>query len=121
MADPVADELVASLARPGANVTGTTFLGPELVGKRLQLLRDVVPGLSRLAALWHPHAYSERTMAGLLKDIEVAARTSGMQLQLVQADSPQDIPGAFAAITRERADRSLYCPAPCCLANTRAS
>ena len=45
MADPVADELVASLARPGGNVTGTTFLGPELVGKRLQLLRQVVPGL----------------------------------------------------------------------------
>ena len=65
MADPVADELVASLARPGGNVTGTTFLGPELVAKRLQLLREVVPGLSRVAALWHPNAYSERTMAGM--------------------------------------------------------
>jgi ABC-type uncharacterized transport system substrate-binding protein len=51
MADPVGDELVASLARPGGNVTGTTFLGPELVAKRLQLLRDVVPGLARVAAL----------------------------------------------------------------------
>jgi len=49
MADPVADELVASFARPGGNVTGTTFLGPELVAKRLQLLREVVPGLSRVA------------------------------------------------------------------------
>jgi putative tryptophan/tyrosine transport system substrate-binding protein len=64
MADPVADELVVSLARPGGNVTGTTFVGPELVAKRLQLLREVVPGLSRVAALWHPNAYSERTMAG---------------------------------------------------------
>ena len=53
-----------SLARPGGNVTGTTFLGPELVAKRLQLLREIVPGLSRVAALWHPNAYSERTMAG---------------------------------------------------------
>ena len=111
MADPVADELVASLARPGANVTGTTFLGPELVGKRLQLLRDVVPGLSRLAALWHPHAYSERTMAGLLKDIEVAARTSGMQLQLVPADSPQDIPGAFDLLRRTPGLRRPQIPA----------
>jgi ABC-type uncharacterized transport system substrate-binding protein len=50
MADPVADELVTSLARPDGNVTGTTFLGPELVSKRLQLLRKVVPGLSRVAA-----------------------------------------------------------------------
>src|SRR5260221_5466380 len=54
MADPVGDELVASLARPGGNGTGTTFLGPELVAKRLQLLSDVVPKLSRRAALWHP-------------------------------------------------------------------
>ena len=54
MADPVGDELVASLGRPGGNVTGTTFLGPELVAKRLQLLRDVVPGLARVAALLHP-------------------------------------------------------------------
>ena len=61
MADPVGDELVASLGRPGGNVTGTTFLGPELVAKRLQLLRDVVPGLARVAALWHPHAYGEHT------------------------------------------------------------
>ena len=51
MADPVGDELVANLARPGGNVTGTTFLGPELVPKRLQLLRDVVPGLARAACL----------------------------------------------------------------------
>jgi putative tryptophan/tyrosine transport system substrate-binding protein len=58
MADPVADDLVASLARPGGNVTGTAFLGPELVAKRLQLLKELVPGLSRVAALWHSHAYS---------------------------------------------------------------
>src|SRR5262249_45924322 len=59
MADPVGDELVTSLGRPGGNVTGTTFLGPELVPKRLQLLRDVVPGLVRVAALLHPHAYGQ--------------------------------------------------------------
>jgi putative ABC transport system substrate-binding protein len=79
MADPVEDELVTSLARPGGNITGTTFLGPELVAKRLQLLREVVPGLSRVAALWHPSAYGERTMAGVLREIEGAARTLGMQ------------------------------------------
>jgi putative ABC transport system substrate-binding protein len=112
MADPVADELVASLARPDGNITGTTFLGPELVAKRLQLLRDVVPGRSHVAALWHPHAYSERTMADLLKELEVAARTLGMQLQLVPAASPHDFASAFAAIRRDRADALIVLPSP---------
>jgi putative ABC transport system substrate-binding protein len=112
MADPVADELVASLARPGGNVTGTTFLGPELVAKRLQLLREVVPGLSRVAALWHPNAYSERTMAGVLNEIEVAARTLGLQLQLVPAVGPDDFVSAFAAMAREHADALLVMPSP---------
>jgi putative ABC transport system substrate-binding protein len=103
MADPVADDLVASLARPGGNVTGTTFLGPELVAKRLQLLREAVPGLSRVAALWHPNAYSERTMAGIVNEIEVAARTLGLQLQLVPA---------AGAIARENAQALVVMPSP---------
>jgi len=112
MADPVADELVASLARPGGNLTGTTFLGPELVAKRLQLLREVVPGCSRVAALWHPKAYSERTMAGVLKEIEVAARTLGLQLQLVPAVGPDDLVSAFAAMAREHAEALIVMPSP---------
>src|SRR5437763_14683597 len=90
--------------RPGGNVTGTTFLGPELVPKRLQLLRDIVPGLARVAALWHPHAYGEHTMANIVKDVEQAARTLGIQLQLVPADGPDDIASAFSTIAKERAD-----------------
>ncbi len=112
MADPVADELVASLARPGGNVTGTTFLGPELVAKRLQLLREIVPGLSRVAALWHPNAYSERTMAGVLNEIEIAARTLGLHLQLVPAVGPDDFVSAFAAMAREHADALIVMPSP---------
>jgi len=112
MADPVADDLVASLARPGGNVTGTTFLGPELVAKRLQLLKEVVPGLSRVGALWHPHAYSERTMAGLVKEVEAAARTLGMQLQLAAADGPDEIDAALATVIRERAEALILLPSP---------
>src|SRR5689334_13479540 len=112
MADPVADELVASLARPGGNVTGTTFLGPELVARRLQLLQEVVPGLTRVAALWHPSAYSERTMAGVRSEIEVAARILNLQLQLVPATSPDDFVGAFAAMQRERAEALIVMPSP---------
>ena len=112
MADPVADELVASLARPGGNVTGTTFLGPELVSKRLQLLREVVPGLFRVAALWHPNAYSERTMAGVRDEVEVAAWTLGLQLQIVPAGSPDDFVSAFAAMAREHAEALIVMPSP---------
>ena len=112
MADPVGDELVASLGRPGGNVTGTTFLGPELVAKRLQLLRDVVPGLVRVAALWHPHAYGEPTMVDIVKSIEDAARTLGMQLQLVAADRPDEIAAAFSTMVKERADAFIVMPSP---------
>jgi putative ABC transport system substrate-binding protein len=112
MADPVEDGLVTSLARPGGNVTGTTFLGPELVAKRLQLLREVVPQLSRVAVLWHPRAYSDRTMAGMLKEIEGAARTLGVQLQLVSAAGPDDIAAAFSTMTQERAEALIVFPSP---------
>jgi ABC-type uncharacterized transport system substrate-binding protein len=112
MADPIEDDLVASLARPGGNVTGNTFLGPELVAKRLQLLRDVISGLSRVAALWHPRAYSERTMAGVLKEVEVAAQTLGLHLQLVPAVGPDEFASAFTAMTSERADALIVLPSP---------
>lgn len=112
MADPVADGLIASLARPGGNVTGTTFLGPEVAAKRLQLLREVVPGLSHVAVLLHPNAYSERTMAALLNEMDVAARTLGLQLQLVPAFIPEDVIGAFAAMTRARAGALIVMPSP---------
>jgi ABC-type uncharacterized transport system substrate-binding protein len=112
MADPVEDDLVASLARPGGNVTGTTFLGPELVAKRLQLLSEVVPQHSRVAIVWHPRAYGDRTMAGMLKEAERAAGALGIQLQFVPVTSPEDITGAFSLMTRERADALSVFPSP---------
>jgi putative ABC transport system substrate-binding protein len=112
MADPVADELVASLARPGANVTGTTFLGPQLVTKRLQLLSEIVPQHARVAVLWHPRAYGDRTMEGMVKEAEDAAQTLGMQLQFVPANSTDEIAGKFSNITRDRADALCVFPSP---------
>jgi putative tryptophan/tyrosine transport system substrate-binding protein len=112
MADPVDDELVVSLARPGGNVTGTTFLGPELVTKRLELLSEVVPQHSRVAILWHPHAYADRTMDGMLKEAKHAAQMLGMQLQFVPASSPEDLTGAFSMMTRDRADALCVFPSP---------
>jgi putative tryptophan/tyrosine transport system substrate-binding protein len=112
MADPVEDELASSLARPGGNVTGTTFLGPELVSKRLQLLKEIVPALSRVVVLWHPRAYGERTMIGMLKEIESAAQALGAKLQLVPAESPADLDSAFTSMTTERADGLIVFPSP---------
>ena len=112
MADPVEDELVATLARPGGNVTGTAFLGPELVSRRLQLLKELVPRLSRAAVLWHPCAYGERTMAGMLKEIESAAQTLETKLQFVAVAGPDDLEPAFSAMVKERADGLIVFPSP---------
>jgi putative tryptophan/tyrosine transport system substrate-binding protein len=112
MADPVNDGLVASLARPGGNITGTTFLGPELVAKRLQLFREAIPKLSRVAALWHPHAYGERTMASMSQEVEASARKLGMELQFVPAANPDELAGAFSKITEERAEALIVLPSP---------
>ena len=112
MADPVGDELIVSLARPGGNITGTTFLGPELIAKRFGLLKAAIPGLSRVAALWHPAAYGKRTMEGMLKETEAAAQALRLQLQLVPAVGPGDLDGAFVTMTRERADAVILLPSP---------
>ena len=112
MADPVGDGLVASLASPGGNVTGTTFVGPELVAKRLGLLKEGIPGLARLAALWQPGAYGERTMRNMLTETEAVARTMGVQLQLEQIPAPKDIDAAFSAMTRARVDAFIVLPTP---------
>src|SRR6266566_492525 len=104
MGDPVEDDLVASLGSPGGNLTGNTFLGPELVAKRLQLFRDAVPGFSRLAALWHPGAYGEATIASILKETETASARSGVQLQFVGVAGPHGLHTAFTAVVGARAD-----------------
>src|SRR3989454_8025691 len=81
--DPVTDGLVTSLARPGGNVTGLSNIAPELVGKRLELLKQAVPGVSRVAVLWQPGATGERTKKDMLKGAEVAARALGVRLQFL--------------------------------------
>jgi putative ABC transport system substrate-binding protein len=75
MADPVRDGVVTSLGRPGGNITGSSFLGPGLVPKRIELLKQAMPGVSRVAALRHPAAYADETMKDMLTEAEVAART----------------------------------------------
>ena len=100
VSDPVTDGFVTSLARPGGNVTGLSSL--VLVGKRLELLTQAVPGVSRVAVLWQPGATGERTEKDLLKEAEVAARALGVRLQFVEARSPADFDRAFSDMTRAR-------------------
>jgi putative ABC transport system substrate-binding protein len=102
-ADPVASGLVTSLARPGGNVTGLSILAPELVGKRLELLKQTVSGVSRVAVLWQPGAMGERIDKDMLKDAEGAARALGVRLQVVEARGPDDFDRAFSEMTRARA------------------
>jgi ABC-type uncharacterized transport system substrate-binding protein len=104
LADPVTSGLVTSLARPGGNVTGVSFLAPELVGKRLELLKQAVPGVRRVAVLWPPGDVPERTAKDMLKRAELAARELGLRLQLVEARGPADFNRAFSEMTRDRAD-----------------
>ena len=101
--DPVTSGLVTSLARPGGNVTGLSILAPELVGKRLELLTQAVPGVSRVAVLWHPGAMGERTGKDLMREAEVAARALGVRLQFVEARGPVDFDRAFSDMARARA------------------
>jgi putative ABC transport system substrate-binding protein len=101
--DPVTDGLVTSVARPGGNVTGSSNLNPELVGKCLELLKQAVPGASRVAVLWQPGAAGERTEKDMLKGAEVTARALGVRLQFVETRGPADFDRAFSDMTRARA------------------
>jgi putative ABC transport system substrate-binding protein len=104
VADPVASGLVTTLARPGGNITGLSGLASlELVGKCLELLKQAVPGVSRVAVLWQPGGLGGRTDKDMLKAAEVAARALGVRLQFVEARGPEDIDRAFSEMTRARA------------------
>jgi putative tryptophan/tyrosine transport system substrate-binding protein len=97
--DPVKAGLVASLARPGGNITGLTYVHDMLAGKSVELLKDTVPSVSRVAILWNPnHADPE------FRETERASGTLGVQLQSLEVREPGDFDGAFQALARERAE-----------------
>ena len=110
MGDPVQDGLVASLARPGGNVTGTTFLGPELVPKRMALLREMLPKAFHVAAIWHPGAFGESTMRDMLKEATAASNALNMKLRLIEVQGPDDFEPAFSTMASERAEAVFQFP-----------
>jgi putative ABC transport system substrate-binding protein len=98
--DPVRLGLVASLARPGGNMTGVNIFATELAAKRLDLLRELVPGATRVAVLVNPANPAETT----LRDVQVAARAIGLQVQVLNASTSGEIDAAFATFVREQTD-----------------
>jgi putative ABC transport system substrate-binding protein len=114
LGDPVAEGWVASLARPGGNLTGVAGLSPDLAGKRLELLRELAPSLSKVAVLWNP-ANSAEELA--VKVTETAARSLGMSLIVEHAGSPGEFRRAIAAIAQSDAKSIVVLPDPMFLAN----
>src|SRR5215470_137934 len=107
--DPVESGLVASLARPGGNITGTALSTPELTAKRLQLLKEALPKVSAVAVLWSP-TYGAAELQW--KAVEAAARSRGVALQSLPVRDPKDFPGAFSAMARKRPHALLTIVSP---------
>jgi putative ABC transport system substrate-binding protein len=102
--DPVRAGLVESLARPGGNVTGLSTISADLIGKRLELLKDVVPGLSRVVVLWN---VANPANASVWQEAQTAARALGLLLQSQEVRGPQDFEGAFARTAQVRSEALL--------------
>jgi ABC-type uncharacterized transport system substrate-binding protein len=107
--DPVASGLVASLARPGGNITGLTILAPELSGKRLELLKEAAPNVTRVAFLWNS---ANPAQAPQWREAQTAAPALGLQLQSLEVRRSDDFDSAFEAALRERAQALIASPEP---------
>jgi len=110
--DPVALGFVESLARPGGNVTGVSFLAERLNGKLLQLLKEAVPRASRVAVLWNP---ANGTHAGYLREAQAAAQLLGITLKALEVRTPDDFGPIFGRLTGERANAISCCSTLCSL------
>ena len=105
-ANPVETGLITSLARPGGNITGMSEMASQLGAKRLQLLTQTVPGLSRVAVFWNP---PNPAYGPILKELEAAAQTMGVAIQRLEVRVPEDFESALEAATRQRAG-ALFVP-----------
>ena len=107
--DPVDQGFVASLARPGGNITGLSSLTTDLAGKRLELLKETIPTLARVAVLWHPDSIGS-TLAW--KESQLAARQLGLKLQSLEVRGRADLDGVFRAATKERSQAIVALRSP---------
>ena len=109
VSDPVRSGLVASLARPGGNITGLSVLQPEVPGKQLEILKEALPTVSRVAILWNP---ANPSGALMVRETDVAAQALGVQVHHVEARGPDAFDSAFAAMTSAHAGALLVVPDP---------
>jgi putative ABC transport system substrate-binding protein len=116
VADPVASGFVASLARPGGNATGPSVMAPQLAGKRLELLKEVVPELSRIAVFWEP---TNPGVALTFQQTQRDAQQLGLTLQSLEVRSHDDFAPAFAAMTRELPDALMVNLTPLTFRNAK--
>jgi len=110
--DPVGGGLVASLARPGGNITGLALSDPELEAKRLEILKETFPRLSRVAYLRDPSFYPPPLSLRATQAVQSAARAMGLQLEIVEVRSLKELDGAFAQIARGRAEAIMVMSGP---------
>jgi putative ABC transport system substrate-binding protein len=110
VSDPLGSGLIASLARPGANVTGTSAMSSEVVGKSLELLKEAVPAVSRVAVLWNPD--NAIFQAQMLRETQLAAGRLGIELRTFTARGPDELEPAFAGLKSAQAGALLVLPDP---------
>jgi putative ABC transport system substrate-binding protein len=109
LTDPLVAGFVGSLARPGSNLTGVSGLGPEIMGKQLELLTEALPGIKRVAALTHP---AHPLVSALVQELERAARALGVQLHLLEVPNADALDHALAALPNEAAEALIVLPFP---------
>jgi ABC-type uncharacterized transport system substrate-binding protein len=120
VADAVGSGLVASLARPGGNVTGMSFLGTEQIAKRFELLKEIMPGLLSVAVLRHPGAHGEGTAKRMREETDGAAHTTKVSLQYLEVEKADQLAGVFQRLAKERQSALLVWPSPMFLASRKA-
>jgi putative ABC transport system substrate-binding protein len=109
--DPVQDGFVESLSHPGGNITGTTFLGPELVPKRLALLKELIPNAARVAVLWNPKAFGEKTNTDMVTQTSEAAKALGVDIRFFEVPGIDHLESAISAAAGQ-ADALFQFPNP---------
>jgi putative ABC transport system substrate-binding protein len=115
LGDPVSTGLVTSLARPGGNLTGVAGTGPELSGKQVELIKEVVPQLTRLAVLANP---ANPGITGVIRETETTAKSLGVRIKVFDIEEPNKLDGAFVSMRREGTN-ALFVPADAMLATQR--